>query len=65
MIDASRSPRPLWRRVLTLLVVVAMAATATWIIWVKELHHPEVHVPAYLHRGAAPVSAMATAARRG
>lgn len=67
MIDASRSPRSLWRRMLTLLVVVALAAGAIWIIWVKELHHPDVHVPAYLHRGAAPVPASATvpATRRG
>lgn len=53
MIDASRSPRPLWRRVLTLLVVVGLAAAAVWVIWVKELHHPDVHVPAYLHSVAA------------
>lgn len=53
MIDATRSPRPLWKRVLTLLLVTALVVASAWVIWVKELHHPDVHVPAYLHSVAA------------
>ena len=49
MIDASRSPRPLWKRVLTLLTLVALVAAASWLIWVKELHHQDVHLPSYAY----------------
>ena len=46
MIDASRSPRPLWKRIATLVFLVASIALAVWLIWVKELHHHDVHVHA-------------------
>lgn len=48
MIDASRSPRPLWRRVLTLVLVAALTGFFAWAIWVKELHHPGIKVHAVL-----------------
>lgn len=38
---------------MTLLLVTALVAVSAWVIWVKELHHPDVHVPAYLHSVAA------------
>lgn len=44
MIDASRSPRPLWKRVTTVLVLAAVIITTAWVIWVKELHHTDVHL---------------------
>lgn len=44
MIDATRSPRPLWKRVATLLTLVVCIAVAAWVIWVKELHHKDIHV---------------------
>lgn len=56
MIDASRSPRPLWKRVLTGILLVALIVAAAWLIWVKELHHRDVHVPAYLHLVAASLT---------
>lgn len=40
MIDASRSPRLLWVRVATVLLLAALIVLAAWTIWVKELHHP-------------------------
>ena len=46
MIDASRSPRPLWKRALTMLVVGALIVVLAWMIWVKELRHPAPHVKA-------------------
>ena len=49
MIDASRSPRPPWRRLLTVVVVAAMIAGLAWAIWVKELHHPGVRMHALTH----------------
>jgi len=45
MIDASRSPRPAWKRVGTLLTVLAFILVLTWVIWVKELHHSKLHMP--------------------
>ena len=48
MIDATRSPRPLWRRFLTLVVVAALIGFLAWAIWVKELHHPGIKVHAVL-----------------
>lgn len=56
MIDASRSPRPLWKRVLTLLTLIALVAAASWLIWVKELHHQDVHLPAYASAVATSVT---------
>lgn len=44
MIDATRSPRSLWRRLLTVVVVAALIAAFAWAIWVKELHHPGIKV---------------------
>lgn len=46
MIDASRSPRPLWKRIATVLFLVAAIVAAVWIVWVKELNHHEIHVHA-------------------
>lgn len=46
MIDASRSPRPLWKRILTGVFLLAAIVVAAWLIWVKELHHHDVHVHA-------------------
>ena len=46
MIDASRSPRPLWKRILTAVFLLAAIVVAAWLIWVKELHHHDVHVHA-------------------
>lgn len=46
MIDASRSPRPLWRRILTALLLVGGIVAAAWLIWVHELHHTGPHVGA-------------------
>ena len=46
MIDASRSPKPLWKRLMTAVVLVAAILLAAWTIWVKELHHNDVHVHA-------------------
>jgi hypothetical protein len=39
MIDASRSPRPAWKRYGTFLLLVAVIAVAAVVIWKKELHH--------------------------
>ncbi|HVA74516.1 MAG TPA: hypothetical protein VNF71_08120 [Acidimicrobiales bacterium] len=47
MIDASRSPRPLWKRVTALLVLASVIVAAAWVIWVKELHHSDVHLRVY------------------
>lgn len=46
MIDATRSPRPLWRRILTLVVVAGLIGFFAWAIWVKELHHPGIKIRA-------------------
>lgn len=46
MIDSSRSPRPLWKRTLTAIVLVVGITTLVWLIWVKELHHKDIHVHA-------------------
>jgi hypothetical protein len=39
MIDASLSPRPAWRRYVTLIVLLVLVAAAAYVIWTKELHH--------------------------
>ena len=44
MIDASRSPRPRWKRLVTLLLLFVFIALAAWLIWVKELHHKDIQV---------------------
>ena len=46
MIDSSRSPRPLWKRTMIWIVLIAVITTLAWLIWVKELHHKSVHVRA-------------------
>ena len=46
MIDSSRSPRPLWKRALTMIFVAVAISALAWGIWVKELHHPPPHIPA-------------------
>lgn len=46
MIDASRSPRPLWKRFLVGAAVIGSTVAAGWVIWVKELHHHSIHVHA-------------------
>lgn len=40
MIDASRSPRPLWQRIGTVVVLAALIAVAAFVIWKKELKSP-------------------------
>ena len=47
MIDSTRSPRPLWRRALTMLFVGVTIGILAWAIWVKELHHPSPHIRAF------------------
>jgi hypothetical protein len=44
MIDASRSPHPLWKRISVVLVLIAAIVGAAWLIWVKELHHSQPHI---------------------
>ena len=53
MIDASRSPRPLWKRILIAVLLVVSIVVAAWIIWVKELHHQDIHIHtvAFVHLG--------------
>lgn len=58
MIDASRSPRPVWRRLLTTVTVAVLIAVLAWAIWVKELHHPGIKVRGSAHLPA--LSALVT-----
>ena len=53
MIDSSRSPRPLWNRILMAVLLVVSIVVAAWIIWVKELHHQDIHIHtvAFAHLG--------------
>ena len=44
MIDATRSPRPLWKRIAIFVGLIVCIALAAWFIWVKELHHKDIHV---------------------
>jgi hypothetical protein len=45
MIDASRSPRPRWKQLTMLTLLIAAVVISAWLIWVKELHHPtQIHV---------------------
>ena len=44
MIDSSRSPRPLWKRTITAITLILFITTLAWLIWVKELHHKDIHV---------------------
>lgn len=44
MIDSSRSPRPLWKRTLMTVLLIAFIVGFAWVIWVKELHHKDIHV---------------------
>jgi hypothetical protein len=39
VIDATRSPRPVWKRYLTIVLLMALIAALAWTIWVEELHH--------------------------
>jgi len=39
MIDASRSPRPAWKRYGTIVLLAALIAVAVLVVWTKELHH--------------------------
>jgi len=43
-VDATRTPRPLWRRAATTLTVALLIVVFSWVIWVKELHHTQPHV---------------------
>jgi uncharacterized membrane protein len=49
VIDATRSPRPLWRRLMTFVVVALLIVVFAWAIWVRELHHPGIKVHALAH----------------
>jgi apolipoprotein N-acyltransferase len=62
MIDASRSPRPRWKQLTMLVVLIGAIAISAWLIWVKELHHttPPIHAFARL-----PVAVAAPAAPAG
>lgn len=44
MIDATRSPRPAWKRVATAVALIVAIVLAVWIIWIKELHHQSIHL---------------------
>jgi hypothetical protein len=44
MIDASRSPNPVWKRVFYAVLLVTAIVLAAWVIWVKELHHPGIQI---------------------
>ena len=44
MIDSSRSPRPLWKRTITVVLLIVFIVTFSWLIWVKELHHKNIHI---------------------
>lgn len=44
MIDASRSPNPLWKRMCFVVVLVTAIVVAAWFIWVKELHHTGIQI---------------------
>ena len=48
MIDSSRTPRPLWNRVLTAILLILAIATLAWVVWVKELHHRNIHIHAFV-----------------
>lgn len=52
MIDSTRSPRPLWLRISTAVLVLAMIVALSWAIWVKELHHPSPHIRAFSSTGS-------------
>lgn len=61
MIDSSRSPRPLWKRTMVAIVLIAFITTLTWLIWVRELHHKSIHVHAL---GVSVVTLVSPAALR-
>lgn len=46
MIDSTRSPRPLWKRTMIAVVLIVFIVTMAWLIWVRELHHKNIHVHA-------------------
>lgn len=46
VVDASRSPRSIWRRMFNLLLLAVVIVGLTVFIWVKELHHPLSKPPA-------------------
>lgn len=39
MIDASKSPMPLWKRLATVLLLAVLIVAAGYVLWTKELHH--------------------------
>lgn len=53
MIDATRTPRRFWRKLINVLIVASLIVMFAWLIWVKELHHTDVHVHALLRLGSA------------
>jgi hypothetical protein len=59
MIDSSRSPRPLWNRILTGVLLAVAIVLAVWIVWVKELHHKDIHVHALTPPTAVGISLSA------
>jgi len=60
MIDASRSPKPLWIRVAAAVVVIAALVAVAWLIWVKELHHQSIHLRVFASAVAAVAMRIAT-----
>lgn len=50
-VDASLSPRSIWRRTFNFLLLVVLIVGFSWFIWVKELHHP-LGKPAPRHHAA-------------
>lgn len=39
MIDATKSPMPLWRRYATIALLAIVILAAGYLVWSKELHH--------------------------
>jgi hypothetical protein len=67
MIDSTKSPAPVWRKYLTIVVLSALIVVAVYLVWTKELHKSSsnptstpttVTVPAKVTPTKAPVTTV-------
>lgn len=62
MIDATKSPMPLWRRYASIALLIVIVAAVGWFVWTKEIHKSTASsappVPAAAQTAKAPTTTV-------